>query len=62
MKTLPKVIVRIDDSAEFVLNEETQLYCYKSPVTGRIEDPLFGASYRILMEGDNKGFFRAKYE
>jgi hypothetical protein len=57
MKTLPKIIVRIDDGMEFVLDEKSQTYSLKSCAEYKAKGHLvFEYSYKLLME-DYRGKF-----
>lgn len=59
MKTLPKIIVRVDDGAEFVLDEKLQTYSLKSLSEQKAKGHLvLEFSYELLMENyRNRGRF-----
>jgi hypothetical protein len=59
MSTLPKKIIRVDDGAEFLLNEVTQTYYIWLPIRGLNESGGFGYTYERLMEDPrSKGTFK----
>lgn len=59
MKQLPETIIRLNDGAEFILDEKNRTYSLKSPNNDKEKGHLvWEYSYESLMEGDSKGFFK----
>lgn len=61
MKSLPKIIIRLDDGMEFVLDERTDKYSVRTGIP-KIDDQSHyhhQYSYELLMESPaNKGMFK----